>query len=235
MYKFFKHFLAIPILFGFYSAKAQSDNTLGHWEIFVLKGNISNKFFFIGEFNARANDFSSIHNYCEYKLSMGYYLKKNLGIALGTGGYNTSLTGSFLSTLPSQKEVRIWLDMLLKHSFSRFYLDHRVRLERRFTSLGNTTRLRYRIAVSVPIFKPELNNNTIYATVNNEIFLGQGHPTYEKNRLFLGAGYKLNDNLNFQLGNLNQTDLKGSYSLSKNFLQLTIIYSLTKKIAPTFE
>jgi hypothetical protein len=229
MYKFIRYFLFVPILLGFYSVNAQYDKSLGTWDIFLLKGNISKKFSFTGEFNVRANDFHSTYNYSEYKIILSYSLKPNFIIGAGTGGYNTSLTGSFLTTQPSQKEFRIWVEALYKHSLSRFYFDHRIRVERRFTYLENSNRFRYRLAINVPINKLRLSDNTVFFATSNELFIGQGHPSYEKNRFFIGAGYKLNDRFTFQLGNMNQNDYKGSSIQCKNYLYLTIICNLPNK------
>jgi hypothetical protein len=230
MHKFIKYLVALPVLLGYFSVNAQYDSSLGNWEVFILKGNINKKFSFNGEFNIRANDFHSTYNYCEYKLGFGYSIKKNLIIGAGAGGYNTSFTGSFLTAPPSLKEFRLWFDVVFKHSFSRLYFEHRVRAERRYTDFGDRNRLRYRLGLNVPISKPGMTNNTIYFASSDEFFVGQGHPAYEKNKLFIGVGYKLNDRLNFQLGNLNQNDYKGSYILCKNYLQLTLVYNLPGKV-----
>lgn len=227
--KFTRYFLFIPVLLGSISVNAQYDRSLGTWDIFLLKGNLSKKVLFTGEFNIRANDFHSTYNYSEYKIILGYSIANNFIIGAGTGGYNTSLTGSFLTTQPSQKEFRIWLETLYKHSLSRFYFDHRVRFERRFLYSGNTNRIRYRLAINVPVTKPRLLDNTVFFAINNELFLGQGYPTYEKNRFFIGAGYKLNDRFTFQLGNMNQNDYKGSNIQCKNYLYLTVVCNLPNK------
>ena len=229
MIKFTRYLLFVAILLAGITVNAQYDSSLGTWDIFLLKGNFSRKISFTGEFNMRATNFHSTYNYSEYKFSLGYSLKHNLIVGAGTGGYNTSLTGSFLNTVPSQKEVRIWAEMLFKHSTGRFYFDHRVRVERRFMYIDNTNRLGYRLAINVPINKPLLSDNTVFFAISNETFLGQGNPTYEKNRFFLGAGYKLNDRFTFQLQNLNQNDYKGSNIQCKNYLYLTIICNLPNK------
>ena len=222
-------FLAALMLFGFNSAIAQTDNSLGTWEIFVLKGNLNKKVFFTGEFNIRNNNFHSTYDYCEYKGGIGYSLTKSFGILVGAGGYNSSLTGSFLNTVPSQKEFRIWLDLLLRNSYKRLNFDHRMRFEQRYTSVGNKQRLRYRLTLTVPVNKPTLSDNTFFVSSSDELFFGQSHPSYEKNRFYIGAGYKLNNNFTFHLGNMHQSDYKSSYSLSKNYLKLMIIYNLTHK------
>lgn len=230
MFKFIRYIFFVPVFLTGISANAQYDSSLGTWDIFLLKGNLSKKISFTGEFNIRADDFHSVYNYSEYKIILGYSPLHNFIIGAGTGGYNTSLTGSFLNTVPSQKEVRIWIEALYKHSLSRFYFDHRVRAERRFLYSGNTNRFRYRLAINIPITKPRLSDNTVFFATSNELFIGQGYPTYEKNRFFIGAGYKLNDRFTFQLGNMNQNDYKGSNIQCKNYLYLTIICNLPNKI-----
>ncbi len=226
IYRVIRYFFVVPILFGFSSAYAQYDNSPGNWEFFLLKGNITKRISFTGEFNMRANDFNSTYNYCEYKFSLGYSVLHNLILGAGTGGYNSSLTGSFLDTQPSQKEFRLWFEAIYKHSLGRFYIDHRVRFDWRFTNLGNKDRVRYRLALNFPVNKPQIIENTIFLSGYNELYIGQSHPSYEKNKLFLGAGYKLNRHFSFQLGNVNQNDYKGSGIKCKNYLQLILAYNI---------
>lgn len=209
-----------------YSGNAQTDNSLGNWEILILKGNINKKFSFIGEFNIRNDDLISTYNYSEYKLGIGYALTRNFGILLGTGVYNNNHAGSFLTTTSSQKEYRTWFEMSLKQLYKRLYFEHRGRIEQRFTTSGYKNRLRYRLSLTIPITKPNLTEKTLFIASANEIFIGQNSPTYEKNRFYAGIGYKLNDNLSFQIGGLNQVDYKSDDNIRTNYLQLLIICNL---------
>lgn len=223
-------FLTALIPLGYYSANAQNDNNLGSWNVFIIKDQISKKISFNGEFNFRSNTFHSTYDYCEYKVGLGYSFTKNFGIAVGTGGYNTSLTGSFLTTQPSQKEFRTWLDFLLKNSYKRLNFDHRGRIEQRFTNTGYKNRLRYRLTLIVPVNKPTLADKTFFLASSDELFFGQSNPCYEKNRFYVGAGYKLNENFTFHAGNMRQIDYKKNNYVGKNYLQLMIIYNITNKI-----
>lgn len=222
-------FLTAIIAFGFYSVNAQTDKSIGNWDVLVLKGNISKKFSLNGEFNIRTNNIHSTYDYCEYKIGAGYSITRNFAIELGAGGYNSSLTGSFLTTQPSQKEYRTWLDFLVKNSYKRLIFDHRGRIEQRFTSVGYKNRLRYRLTLTVPVNKSTLTDKTFFLSSSDELFVGQSHPNYEKNRFYVGAGYKLNENFTFHAGNMNQTDYKSNSSLCKNYLQLMLVYNFSNK------
>lgn len=229
---FIKHKLirllpTVLLLFGLYPVNAQIDKNIGNWDILVLKGKINKKFFFNSEFNIRSNNFHSTYDYCEYKIGLGYSITRNFGLAVGTGGYNSSLTGSFLTTQPSQKEYRTWLDLLLRNSYKRLNFDHRGRIEQRFTSIGFKARLRYRLTLTVPVTRPTLADKTFFLASSDELFFGQSHPNYEKNRFYAGAGYKLNENFTFHIGNMSQTDYKSSSSSCKNYLQIMVVYNLT--------
>jgi hypothetical protein len=222
--------MTIILLFEFNLVFGQSDNGVGNWDVLILKGNLSKKFSLVGEFNIRNNNFHSTYDYSEYKIGIAYSLTQNFALSIGTGGYNTSLTGSFLTTQPSQKEYRTWLDLLFKNSYKRLNFDHRLRIEQRFTSAGYKNRVRYRLTLTIPVNKPTLSANTFFLASSNEFFVGQSHPNYEKNRFYVGTGYKLNQNFTFHIGNMHQSDFKSSSSISKNYIQLMVIYNLTHKI-----
>jgi hypothetical protein len=225
-----KIILMALFLWGFYSVNAQSERIMGNWDVFVLKGFIGPKFFYNGEFNMRTNDFPNTYDYSEYKILFGYHLTQDFGIDVGTGGYNSSLTGSFLTTQPSRKEIRTWVDFLLKHSYNRFYFDHRIRIERRYTiSSGSPYRIRYRPVLTITINKPRLKDNTFFLSTSDDAFFGQFQPTLELNMFYLGAGYRLNDHFTFQAGNMNNYDFRKSTNQSRNYLYLTFVYNLTAR------
>jgi len=223
-------FLTALLLSGFNSVIAQIDNSLGNWEVLILKGNFTKRIFFLGEFNFRNNDFHSTYDYCEYKAGIGYSLTRTFGISLGAGGYNSNLTGSFLTTQPLQKEFRMWLDLMLRNSYKRLNFDHRLRFEQRYRSIGTSQRIKYRIALAVPVSKPTLSDNTFLLASSDEMYFGQSHPTFEMNRFYVGAGYKLNDTFTFHSGIMHQTDYKISPGISKNFLQMMIIFNFSHKV-----
>ena len=223
----FKIFILIILpIWEYNSCFAQGKTDLGSWGMLILKGKINNSFSFQGELNARSDNFISNFNYCEYKGSMIYSISEKLEVALGAGGYNKNQESYFLDFKNSQQEFRIWEDILFKHALKRLIIDHRVRLEQRFLPSDYRNRLRYRLAFSVPINEPEIKEKTFYLSTYDEVYFGERNPTYEKNKFYIGAGYKLNKALAFQLGRVHIEDYAIDYVIRKNYLQLTIFYNI---------
>src|SRR5688572_18644040 len=103
-------------------------------------------------------------------------------------------------------ENRFWEQVTYKHHvFNRLKLSHRLRLEQRFIETHNAegesegytnhqNRLRYRFNMNIPLNHTEMDPNTYFACVYDEIFVSWGDPvTYnspDQNRIFAGVGYQ---------------------------------------------
>ncbi len=49
-----------------------------------------------------------------------------------------------------------------------------------------------------------MNKGTLYASAYNEIFLNAQGATFDRNRVYGGLGYKINNNIRLELGYMNQ-------------------------------
>ena len=61
-----------------------------------------------------------------------------------------------------------------------------------------------------PINKKQITGNTLYVSTYNEIFLNSKNNVFDRNRLYGGLGYRLNDTLRFEIGYMNQFLNEGS-------------------------
>ena len=102
------------------------------------------------------------------------------------------------------EEHRIYQQFITKQSFSRFSIAHRYRLEERFVSQNFKFRFRYFLAVKMALTKPKLEDKTLYLSGYNEIFLNGKSAIFDRNRLYGGLGFKVNSNLSFEAGYMNQ-------------------------------
>jgi len=213
------------------SCDAQEDQSLGNWNAILIKGKISPKWSLLGEGHIRSSNYDLKYDYFEIKSSIGYSVTKNFTALLGTGFFNTDEPGGFFRTPALQKEFRTWLELNLKQTFTRFYFEHRSRLEQRFLANNYKNRLKYRLGLLMPVNKAVLISGSIYVAVNDELFIPQhGVTLVEKNRLYLGMGYKINPNAAFQIGCVNDTDYKSGGHTVKNYLQLMLIYDFTNML-----
>lgn len=229
--RLFPFFLSTACLIGIHnSSKGQTDHSLGNWNAIFLKGKISPKLALMGEGHIRSNDYNLKYDYYEVKAGISYSITKNLAGLIGTGLFNTFETGELFETPALQREFRTWLELNFKQVFKRLNIEHRGRLEQRFLPNNYKNRLKYRLALTLPVNKPTIVQGSIYLAVNDELFMPQHGVVVEKNRLYGGLGYKLNGNAALQVGCICDTDYKSNYHTAKNFLQFALFYDFTNLV-----
>ncbi len=223
-------FITIILIITYTSSHAQDNQSLGNWNSVIVKGKFSPKWSLLGESHIRSSNYDFKYDYFEIKVGVGYAIFRNFTGSIGTGFFNTDEPGGFFRTPALQKELRTWLELNLKQTFKRFYFEHRVRLEQRFISDKYKNRLKYRLGLLVPINKTEMVQGSIYLALGDELFMPQYGPVVEKNRFYVGAGYKMNKNTVLQIGSINDNDYKSNNHSVKNYLQIMLIYDFTNLI-----
>ena len=127
----------------------------------------------------------------------------------GLGGYY-----SFQEPQPDRFELRTWQGAILRRpeiklAGREFALQHRLRLEQRFVQVSGSgetdfgLRLRYRLAVFVPLNNPSIEAKTFYLPLAGEWFYDIGDETNEffaaQARVTTGLGYVFGDNWALEL------------------------------------
>ena len=123
-------------------------------------------------------------------------------------------------------ENRIFEQVNLKNKIGKIEVQHRYRLEQRFLeqyakdASQNIVqldpvfrqRMRYRAMLTIPLTRKDKVDHTLFLNLNNEVFLGFGKGIgkniLDQNRFISALGWRVNQNLNFQLGYLNQFVVK---------------------------
>ena len=108
-------------------------------------------------------------------------------------------------------ESRLYQQLTTRQSIGRVQLQHRYRFEQRFVEgAAETVRLRFRyfLGINVPLLGPTIEDKEPYLTAYNEIFLNKSEPTlrqiFDRDRVYGGLGYRLNEHLRFELAYMNQ-------------------------------
>ena len=65
-------------------------------------------------------------------------------------------------------------------------------------------RLRYFLAINVPLSKRGLVKGSWYGSAYNEIFVNTDRALFDRNRVYAGFGYRIADGLRMELGYMNQ-------------------------------
>lgn len=193
------------------------DHTTGFWAGFYTKYRISEKMFYYGEYHYRRRDDNAgfVGDMAQVYLRFGltYLAKKNVEL---TGGIVTPFywAPDYEPNTGVDKVVpqyRFWEQVLLVQQVNRMKLYHQFRFEQRWkrdytegSEFGLTHRFRYRITAYYPLNKPKLMPKTLYLSFYDEIFIQAGkkvkYDHFEDNRVFLGLGYIVNENIQIQAG-----------------------------------
>lgn len=227
-----KRLLSIFLCFfltNFY-LQAQNFDELGTWNILNGKYSFNEHWSIGGEAQLRSLGFYRRYHYYELKGGVNYKVSPQLFLAIFGGTYQTYADkGGNFDTPKVNDEERLWFQATLHNDWRRLQIEHRYRWENRWTIRGFRLRFRYRLQFLLPINRANLQPNTLYAVVSDELFLTNRATYFERNRFFVGMGYQFNSHITIQTGWLNQFDYFVNDEIGKNFFQISLNLSWRRK------
>ncbi|NOT76754.1 MAG: DUF2490 domain-containing protein [Cyclobacteriaceae bacterium] len=246
-------FLTLILLAGFAPtsfAQREVVNQPAQWFAFVSHTRVSKTFSILAE-----GQFRFVNNLepMQFQARTGLDVSVNKHFSFMPMGY-VYVWNPIYGNQPasySNNEHRIFQQVQYIHQFGRFHFSHRVRLEQRFIQVHDNVdgeiinrgydlylnRIRYRLQMIIPLTHKEMVPRTFYLSFYNELFADFGPNVVssdpDQNRFFAGAGYKISNKVNFQVGYLHQTLVKLSWTKQEDNigLQALFVYNidLTKK------
>lgn len=161
-----------------------------------------------------------------------------------TTGYSFLLTwpyGPFSAVPVNIPEHNIWQEVTLQNIFwDRLNFLHRFRFEERWVGAPDqnngdwvidefayANRFRYRLTSRFDILRFD-KNQALYASLFDEIWIhlnNQLKPkSFDKNWMYMGLGYRLNENVQFELAFLDQWVSRQNFTESNKGVQMVVIY-----------
>jgi len=189
----------IAFIFFFYSVKGQY-NKPGNWFIYFGNQKINKKFNFHNEIQYRNYNFIGDINQLLIRTGIGYDLNKNNNILLGYGFIETFTNEASTSNKKKIVENRIYQQYSNKHSIDNYFITHRIRFEERFIEKKIDYRIRYFISLNKPLNKSKMEKNAIYFSSYNEIFGKSNNQFFDRDRIYGGLGFLLNNNVKIETG-----------------------------------
>lgn len=192
----------------------------GSWNVINTRITLAHRWEAFNEMQLRSQSYYADHFYHEIKTGISYYVNKNFSVLMGVGKYHTySDPGSFTKPVTAN-ETRLWQQLTMNNYLGNVKFEHRYRIEQRWFKTGYRNRFRYRLGASVPVDKSAAGKP--YISAFNEVFLTNTEPHYERNRFFVGFGYKINSWVTLQPGYVYQYDFRDDEGNGKHFFQLTL-------------
>ena len=181
------------------------DSDLGNWLIYFGNKKLNDKWNLHHEVQYRNYNAIGDLEQLLLRTGIGYNLGENNNNVLL--GYGYILSENYLDDSDVKEDThehRIFQQFITRQNFGRVSLQHRYRFEQRFVESNFRLRFRYFLSFNIFLNNPTMADNTWYASVYNEIFLNNKDNVFDRNRLYGGIGYRLNQTFRFELGYMNQ-------------------------------
>ncbi|GAB1371944.1 hypothetical protein MASR1M45_20060 [Candidatus Kapaibacterium sp.] len=204
------------------SLLAQKDD-IGNWFIYFGNQGLSKKWNWHNEIQYRNYNFIGDMQQLLIRTGIGYNLSDNNNNLLF--GYGFIKTQNYIADTDEKRgfdEHRFFQQFITRQHFERVYLQHRYRIEERIFDNDLQLRLRYFLAVNVPITTKEMLESTIYASAYNEVFINAQNNIFDRNRLYGAIGYVIDSNFKVELGFMAQT----LENTNRNQFQIVIFNNL---------
>jgi hypothetical protein len=208
MLKTIKQFLPASIVVFFLVMPMMSfsqDSNLGNWLIYIGNKKLNSKWNIHNEIQYRNYNAIGDLEQLLLRTGIGYNLTENNNNILF--GYGYILSENYIGESDdkiSVNEHRIFQQFTTKQSLWKVKLSHRYRFEQRFVEDDFKMRFRYFLGLNIPLQYKDDGKNPLYLSAYNEIFLNTKSAIFDRNRVYAGLGYKINDNIKIELGYMNQ-------------------------------
>ncbi|HEX5024923.1 MAG TPA: DUF2490 domain-containing protein, partial [Agriterribacter sp.] len=94
--------------------------------------------------------------YYEMQTGLGYNINPTFSFWAGMGSHNTYFEKGNFSKPIANQEFRLWQQFTINHAIQRLRIQHRIRVEERWLSIGYRTRFRYRLNMTFPLNNKQL-------------------------------------------------------------------------------
>ncbi|GAA4233379.1 DUF2490 domain-containing protein [Postechiella marina] len=181
------------------------NSDFGNWLIYIGNKKLNSKWNIHNEVQYRNYDAVGDLEQLLLRTGLGYTFNDNKNNVLL--GYGYILSENYIGDTDdkvSVNEHRIFQQFTSKQNIGSVKLNHRYRFEQRFVESDFKMRLRYFLGINVPLGKKETVNKSFYLSGYNEIFLNTESSVFDRNRLYGGLGYRINDKIKIEAGYMNQ-------------------------------
>lgn len=231
--------LAILLIPVFAAAQNNRMNTSGNigWYNFFGTIKLNDQWGLHTEYQWRRDNFITDWQQGLLRIGVNYQLNPRVLFRVGYAWIETFPYGEIpINSLGRDfTEHRIFEMVQMSHKEGLLDFSHRFMLEQRFVgrySSVNVTReddfpllhrMRYMIRLQIPLEGTEIKDNTPYAAVYDELFIGFGKNVnanvFDQNRIGALLGYRFNKNFRLEAGYLNQTLQFGRQINGQNIFQ----------------
>ena len=199
------YFLVLASLLMFSTDANAQHSDFGNWLMYIGNKKLNTKWNIHNEVQYRNYDAVGDLEQLLLRTGVGYNISENNHNLLL--GYGYILSENYIPNIQGKQSVnehRIFQQFTSKDKIGSVSLTHRYRFEQRFVEEHFKMRLRYFLAAKIPLIKSKDGHNKFYFSAYNEVFLNTKSTFFDRNRVYGGIGYQLNNKIRFEAGYMNQ-------------------------------
>ena len=201
-------------------------NNVGTWFVYFGNQKINDKWNIQSDFQYRDYRFLGQRNQFLARAGLGYNLKpQNHNLLLGYAYIATDAYDEFDNNTSTKIEHRIYQQYLYKNKVGSNSLTHRFRLEERFFPNEFGLRARYFISLQKPLGSKTIAKGNTYLSAYNELFVDIKDPKFDRNRLYAGLGFGINESIRVETGYM----IQAQKNITRGQLQLILVNNLPFK------
>jgi hypothetical protein len=227
-------------------AKSQevAKGELNSWFLQYSRLHLDSKWSVTNEIHYRTGEFLSNPGLILIRPSLDYHLNKEVEFAFGYTYVHADPFEPYSLPIPAD-EHNIWWQTWIKNKIGAVELQHRIRQEHRWqdnveqtdegvykkngTNFNN--RFRYRFVIDFNLFRFK-NGQSVFCLIFDEVWLSQNDKLLftdlNRNWLYGGLGYRINPDVNIQLGFNYQSDKTGPEQfINSPVIQLSYFQTFT--------
>lgn len=177
------------------------DSNFGNWLIYIGNKKLDSKWNIHNEIQYRNYDAIGDLEQLLLRTGLGYTFNESKNNVLL--GYGYILSENYINNSDEKvsiNEHRIFQQFTSSNNIGKIKLSHRYRFEQRFVESDFKLRFRYFLSLNIPLSA----SNKFYFSAYNEIFLNTQSSIFDRNRVYGGLGYKLNNSIRLELGYMTQ-------------------------------
>lgn len=235
--------IALMIALSFFKTNAQeAENYYSSWNTIDIGIKINYKWSINSEFNIRRTDFLEKWEQFIIRPFVHYKVSKELDLAFGYSYIDNNSFSDFRAPIDF-KEHNIFQQLTIKHPFSKFSLQHRLRFEERFKQniievapenyiidgTNYRNRLRYKFQVTIPL-KIFASNRKLNLVLYDELHLDfedSFRPeAIDQNRMNISLSYRINDHIKIRSGYNDIYFVRSNTNSNNRIWETKIIYKI---------
>lgn len=240
--KYVVSFLFICYSFNVNYAQENRATHYSSWNTLNVEHDINDSWSANLELNLRRTNFLKDWEQFIIRPFIHYKFEGNLDIALGYS-YIEHYTYASYSTPIDAVENNIFQQLTIKHKFSKFTFDHRLRFEERFkdnvielsegvfvkNGIKHRNRFRYKFQAAVPIkrfFEDRVLSLVVYDEAHLDFGNGLRPEKLDQNWMFLGVSLRASKNLKIRTGYHDIYAKRGDFFINNQVWETTITYRI---------